>query len=913
MVTMPLAPATRLGPYEIATRIGVGGMGEVYLARDTRLGRDVALKILAPEKAGERARRNLLEEARAASALNHPNIVIVYDVGTQDDIDYIAMEYIRGQTIRDLQSRHGLSLAEVLRYSIPIADALARAHAAGITHSDIKPSNIMVNEEGVAKLLDFGLSKNSLTEKISGTGAETVSMHVTTGVPAIAGTVSYMSPEQARGMKMDGRSDIFSFGLVLYEMLSGRCAFPGEDVLSVVGAIIHKAPEPIRVTADIPTDMVGIVMRCLRKDAARRYQHAGDLRIALEDLRDERGANAALPPETPPPSRRNWLERTLLVALAVAASIAGMLWYLNRPRPPLRLQSLTQVTFDPGLTTTPAISADGKLLAYASDRAGRNLDIWVQQSGGGEPIRLTKESADSYDPTFSPDGTTIVYRSEIDGGGLYSLPSLGGQIRRIARDGRRPRFSPDGKWIAYRIGHPQWSLGEGGIYVMPATGGSRRQLHANFASAGDVIWSPDSRHYLFSGVLPLNDPLSGPGPGNDRGDWWLSTLDDDKIIRTGGLAAVHQVGLLEPQLEAWDPEGNFVIFSARSGDSFNLWKIPIAIETGKVTGTAEPLTFGTTHQRTASISATGLLAFSSLSWKVDAWSFPIDPRDEQVSGKPEQLTSDGTVGAPSVSMDGDRMVFLSNRSGNPDVWLRDLKTGLETQITATPFAESIPVISADGMKVTYRAREGNKDNVYSLDLPTSGRPAAPQKICDGCGAPLSWSPDGSALLILAGTPLRALSYQLSTGRLTELVKHSSSNIFEPQFSADGKWFLFLVHGPGRSRVYAVPYRAAMIPEADWIPLTDGLSWEDKPRWARDDRAIYFTSDRDGFRCIWAQRLDAAMRPTGAAFVVFHAHNSRLSLMNVAPGALDISLARDRLIFNQGEETGNVWLTNLPRR
>jgi len=915
---MPLATGTRLGHYEILAKIGTGGMGEVYRARDVRLRRDVALKVLAPEKAGARPRKDLIEEARAASALNHPNITTVYDVGSQDGIDFIAMEYIRGRTIRDLTAHRGLPLTEVIKYAVPISDALARAHAAGITHRDIKPGNIMVNEDGIPKLLDFGLAKSSQPEGLCSPNAETMTMAEETLPGMVMGTVSYMSPEQAQGQKIDGRSDIFSFGLVLYEMLTGRRAFPGEHVFSVVSAIIHTSPQPIQATTDIPPEIISIVMRCLRKDPARRYQHAGDLRIALEDLHDDAAVGRSPTPAAPPESRsRRWLERSVIAFVAVALSAGGLLWYLNRPQPPGPFSALTQVTFDPGLTTSPAISPDGKLLAYASDRAGSSLDIWVQQLGGGEAIRLTRESADCYDPTFSPDGTTIVFRSEADGGGLYSVPSLGGQVRRIAKDGRRPRFSPDGNWIAYRIGHPQWSSGVGGgIHLMPATGGSSRQLQPSFASAGDVIWAPDSRHYLFSGIPPRKDHPSVSGAndgGRHRGEWWVSTLDDDSPIETGAIRTVREQRLVEMLVESWDPGGKFIIFSARSGDSFNVWKIPISTKTWKVTGRAEPLTFGTTHQSMASISSKGVLTFASVSRSIDVWSLPMDPREGRMTGKPERVTSDGTIGAPSVSVAGDRIVFQSKRSGNPDVWLHNVKTGSETQITATPFPESIPVISANGLRVAYRSIEGNKDNIYYLDLPSSGRPAAPQKLCDDCGAPFSWSPDGNTLLGLAGAHVRVLSYQVPSGKNAEIVKHASSHIFEPQFTSDGKWFLFLVHGPGRSRIYAAPYHGTLIPGTEWIPLTDGLFWEDKPRWAPDDRAIYFTSDRDGSRCIWGQRLDSDRRPTGPAFALYHSHNARLALMNVLPGMLDISVARDRLVFNMGEKTGNVWITNLSQR
>jgi predicted Ser/Thr protein kinase len=334
---MPLEPGTLVGPYKVVSLIGSGGMGDVYHARDTRLGREVALKVLPPERVADPERRQrFLQEAQAASILNHPNIVSIFDIGSQDGFDYIAMEYVDGETLDHLIPKGGMRLEEALRIAIPISDALAQAHAAGIIHRDLKPGNVMVARDGRVKLVDFGLAKLALR---LGTGEDdatrtALSSGTHTVEGRILGTVSYMSPEQAEGKKVDARSDIFSFGTLLYEMLTGERAFRGESTLSTLSAILTLEPRPLRSLApSIPPEVERVIARCLRKDPEKRWQSMSDIRIALAELKEETETGSRIDGVRPRPARAAGIGARWSMLAGAVAGLALVLtgaWWLTR-------------------------------------------------------------------------------------------------------------------------------------------------------------------------------------------------------------------------------------------------------------------------------------------------------------------------------------------------------------------------------------------------------------------------------------------------------------------------------------------------------------------------------------------------------------------------------------------------------
>ena len=409
---MSLSAGHRLDAYEILSPLGAGGMGEVYRARDTRLGREVAIKVLPADRlTDESRRRRFVQEARAASALNHPNIVTIFEIESADGADFIVMEYVPGKTL-DALMRPRMRLSEVLRIAVPIADALARAHADGIVHRDLKPANVVVTPEGVVKVLDFGLAKLMATEEVSDerdTLTEESSGRFVSGPGTIAGTPGYMSPEQAMGGKVDARSDIFAFGSLLYQMVTGRRAFAGGSRAETLGAVLHAQPQPpSEIVADLPKDLEKLILRCLRKEPDKRFQHMADVKVELEEIREGSTSSA-----TATEGGRglgwaggSWMAAVLIIVVVAGAGLTRLLHSRRPATPAPTLVPLTTLQGDEG---SPTFSPDGNQIAFSWDAEStlgetHNSDIWLKIIGASQMRRLTTDPAPDLFPSWSPDG-----------------------------------------------------------------------------------------------------------------------------------------------------------------------------------------------------------------------------------------------------------------------------------------------------------------------------------------------------------------------------------------------------------------------------------------------------------------------------------------------------------------------------
>ncbi|MBI3473437.1 MAG: protein kinase [Candidatus Solibacter usitatus] len=886
--------------YQIEEKLGEGGMGVVYKARDTHLDRIVAIKVIRPDAvANPERKRRFVQEAKTASALNQPNILHIYDIDSDAGIDFIAMEYVAGKTLDRLIGRKGLAPGDALRYAVQIAEALTKAHAAGIVHRDLKPANIMVTGDGLVKLLDFGLAK--LTEP-----GEVDELAPTEGLKpyseegTIIGTAAYMSPEQAQGMKVDARSDIFSFGAVLYEMVTGRRGFQGESKLATLSAILHKEPPPME---GAPPELEKIVTRCLRKDRERRTQHMDDVKLALQELKEESEPGK---PAMPGPVRpRVRMSVALLIAgLAVLASAAGAwLWRLARAPEPVATPVLTRLTSDTGLTTTPALSPDGKLVAYASDRAGGdNLDIWVKQIEGGDPLRLTSDPADESEPSFSPDGNQIVFRSERAGGGIYRMPALGGEPRLVAKGGRTPRFSPDGTRIAFVMGlGGRGGVARGELFVVSPAGGAPQRLATD---AAYPVWSPDGRFILSTtGVYRIDDWATVPSDPSQAASRTILPL-----------AALKKSGLADLTPREWI-EGNRIVFSAKSGDSSQVFEVGLSApgamsKEWRADASPKRLTFGTNLDEWPSLAsaASGAgarrLAFASLVRRENLWSAALDPSRPQIAGKVQRLTDDsGFHIFPRTSRDGTKVVFISHAAYNDEVWLLDLKTGKRLLLSTAVSVKFKSDIWRDGSRVFY----DNRGTVYAA---ASGG-GTEEKVCDDCGWPWDWSADHKLLLSWrrGKTSVVANLLNLETAKRSIFLERPGWDLYQFRWSPDSRWLVFDAAKGSRSQAYVIPFTGEQgPPESAWVPITDGSTWEDKLDWSTDGNWVYSLSDRDGFFCIWAYPLDPkTKKPGGAPLAVFHSHGARLSLGNANLVSQGIAVARDKIVFNQGEITGNIWM------
>ena len=689
---MSLAPGTRLGPYEIGALLGAGGMGEVYRARDPRLAREVAIKVLPASFSndGDRLRR-FEQEARAASALNHPGIVTVHDFGEHEGLPYIVSELLEGQNLRDQMAGSALPARKALDYAAQMARGLAAAHEKGIVHRDLKPENVFVTRDGRVKILDFGLAK-LMRPELSGTpGTETPTLGTEAGV--VLGTIGYMSPEQVRGMAADHRSDIFSFGAMFYEMLTGERAFRGASAVETLSAILKEEPAQLSEgSAGIQAGVARVVRHCLEKDPLDRFQSIRDLAFNLESLSGVSGSSGAVPIVAPAPVRRAaWLRLTLLALAALA--LGYVLGTLRKPAPLAPAVSVHRLTDFAGLEEAPAISPDGKSVAFTA-YVGDKRQIWVRLIARGAALQLTRDDADHQAPRWAPDGASLeYYSSPVEGepqGTVWEVPALGGSPRRIASTIGGADISHDGKRLAFfRFEKDQIEL------VVAARDGAAPRVIATLPLGSYYLsprWSPDDGWVAYQrGYVFTHDIFAvSVGSGESR-----------QITRESRLLSGF----------CWTADGSGIVYSsARSSTvlylpTFNLWTV------GFDGDGLRQLTFGEASYVDPDLDAKGLLVAGRILRNLNIWKYPVDGNALDNVRRGVQITHQtGQVQTPSVGASDREVVYLSDSGGHGNLWVIDTETGATRQITYEQDPEinlGAPVWSPDGRQIAfYSTRAG---------------------------------------------------------------------------------------------------------------------------------------------------------------------------------------------------------------
>jgi Tol biopolymer transport system component/DNA-binding winged helix-turn-helix (wHTH) protein len=617
--------------------------------------------------------------------------------------------------------------------------------------------------------------------------------------------------------------------------------------------------------------------------------------------------------------QRRWSRAELIAGVLAAAALAAGVWALVSPKrqergamvsasgptgPMLRLTTGAQ------LDTEPTISRDGESIAYASDRSGEgDLDIWMQRLSGGEPVRLTRDPADDREPTFSADGSRIAFRSERDGGGIYVIPAhSGGQpVRLEGGEAHGPRFSPDGRWLAYSTGPGRfstdkaWPHGGTHTYLMPSTGGKSMRLLPDLFTVAWPIWSPDGRHVLLTVGRKVGEPP----------EWWVVAVEGQASV---GTAVQVSRGVSRFPMRAWSwTEENSIVYSASlGGDSWNLYEVPIQPGTWKTAGEPRRLTTGADLQAHAAIvRGKQQLLFASLIQTVNVWSVALHANTGRVVGPLQRVTATAALQmVPSASEDGRRLVFTADKPEPFGLWVRDLDRDRETLLV--PSRVGSPSITADGSRVAFYSNTGGNDVIYTL--PTSG--GVPETLCADCSPRQlgGWSSDGTRLLFGAGSPIGISVLDLRSGGRSPVFLRAH-DLWQAQFSPDDLWMSAVeVVSQNRTRIWIAPSTKAATPPDEAVSVTNGDFWDDKPRWSPDGNLLYFTSFRDGFHCLWAQRLwPETKQPVGAAFSVHHFHSARLSMNITGFGGLAMAVARDRIFINPGELTGSIWTTRLDSR
>jgi Tol biopolymer transport system component len=820
---MSMAPGTKLGPYEIEAPLGAGGMGEVYKARDTRLDRTVAVKILPAHLSGDPLLRQRFErEAKSVSSLNHPHICTLYDVGSQDGTDYLVMEFLDGETLAVRLEKGPLPLAQVLKYGIQISDALDKAHRQGVVHRDLKPGNVMLTTAG-AKLLDFGLAKantpfapgSSLT--VAPTKTSPITQHGT-----IVGTFQYMSPEQLEGRDVDARSDLFAFGAMLYEMLTGRRAFPGKSSFSVASAILEKDPESITTLAPMtPPALDRTIHKCLAKDPEDRWQTARDLLLELKWI-EGAGSQAGVPAVVSTRRRiteRAWMAAT--AALLLATTALCILYYRSVSEEPQVVRAFipppekVNFRFVGGGNQGPVmISPDGRMLAFSAQGADGIQMLYVRavDSLAAQPLAGT---AGAGMPFWSPDGRSIGFFAD---GKLKRIEASGGPALTICEVGVVGR---GGTWNR-----------EGVIVFAPAPNGPLHKVRDSGGPSTPVTqvdttrgetshrWPqflPDGKHFLFFARL------GALGTSNENNGILIGSLDGSPLkflLRTQANAAYASGYLLFLR-------GNTLMAQPFDLDRLDLVgeAVPLAEQIQGETGSALGV---------FSASQTGVLAYQTGGETVESSLFWRDRAGKQT----------GPLGDPAVYMDlslsRDRqkvaVSLVDPVAGPPDIWIYEVSRGLRSRFTFDPAADRRPIWSPDGARLAFSSNRKGQFNLYIRSFAGSGTEELLLED-DRETFPTDWSSDGRYILFHTRGDPKTLSdvwaLPLSGDRKPIPVVQTQFRELEAVFSPDGRWIAYTSEESGRFEVYVTPFPG---PGRKWQVSTSG---GDLPHWSGTGREIFF--------------------------------------------------------------------------
>ncbi len=825
---MPLAAGTSLGPYEILSPLGSGGMGEVYKARDKRLGREVAVKVLRAERVADPERkRRFIHEARAASSLNHPNIVAIYDIGVEDGLDYIVMEYVAGRTLEQMIPAKGMRFQEALRCAVQMADALAKAHAAGITHRDFKPGNVMVTAEGVVKVLDFGLAK--LVEKgESGEFGATETLAPKTEEGTILGTVSYMSPEQAEGKPVDARSDIFSFGAVLYEMLTGQRAFLGDSRMSTLAAILDREPPAVGgLRQGLPHELEKTVHRALRKELARRSQNMLDIKLALEEMKEESdsglpAAAGAAPAAARPRTLWWWVAVSSGIGVAALALSGWLLWRGSETAPGVPLIAVP-LTTDPGSETDPTFSPDGNQVAYAWNGPRQdNLDIWVKVIGAGEPLRLTTDPAPDRNPAWSPDGRFIAFVRIIDETkrAVIVVPALGGRERKLCDltrlplphtdTSRTPSWSRDGRRLVTSDLRHAGSTAE--LVVISAETGEKRVLAtppAGTSGYSSPSLSPDNSRLAF----------------NLMRSWGVNevwVLDLAEGLTPRGAPRKLAVAGGRESMPVWMPDGRRVIYANLQSGQAGLWQAP-----ADGSGAAAPL--GPVGQGGIQAAISGSrqrLVYTVGISDSNIWQVPIETGGR--AGQPTPLVaSTSSDDNAQFAPDGKRITFASTRSGNFQIWVCDADGSNAIQVTSmkAPVAAS-PRWSPDGAELAF---DSNPDGHYDL-YAINANGGAPRRLTTEptLDAAPRWSRDGKWIYFGSDRTGREEVWKVPAagGAAIQVTRQGG---FAAEESADGTT-LYYTRSQGSSELWSAPAQGGEETRVLPLVISRGFTVSEKGIW-----------------------------------------------------------------------------------